>query len=284
MPETTSTAGALADQPNLVVARDQLAVELTERTSAGEQFKVREVAGLGAIQQLADEVMNWHEYNATLLKRSFSTSEIADDYLGFSLYVDERANPAEKYRQVGDFINDRIHRLVSLSSRLPLYAELLDGNSTSVPNPSADAQDIFIVHGHNESVKLSVAHFIRQVTGRNPTILHEQPNAGRTVLEKFEHYAENAGFAVVLLTADDTGGARGSEDSRLRARQNVILEFGFFIGALGRNRVAALHESGVELPSDLGGLLYTSLDSEWRIDLGREMRAAGVEIDFNKMR
>jgi len=102
------------------------------------------------------------------------------------------------------------------------------------------------------------------------------------VIEKFEQHAGAIGFAVVLLTADDEGGKRGSGDIKLRARQNVILELGFFIGTLGRNRVAALHESGVELPSDVSGMLYTSLDSHWRQDLGREMRAAGLTVDLNK--
>lgn len=156
-------------------------------------------------------------------------------------------------------------------------------DSARIARPDPNAQDVFIVHGHNDGIKSSVAEFVRRITGRDPIILHEQANAGLTIIEKFEQYAKNAGFAIILLTGDDSGGIRDSEELRERARQNVILEFGFFIGAIGRQRVAALYESGVEVPSDLGGLLYTSLDSEWRFDLGREMRAAGVTVDLNNV-
>ena len=69
-----------------------------------------------------------------------------------------------------------------------------------------------------------------------------------------------------------------------RARQNVVFELGFFIGALGRSRVAVLYEDGVELPSDMNGILYTILDAQgaWRIGLGRELRAAGFAVDLNR--
>jgi len=88
----------------------------------------------------------------------------------------------------------------------------------------------------------------------------------------------------VLLTADDYGGIKGSPESNARARQNVVFEPGFFIGALGRSRVAVLYEETVELPSDMNGILYTTLDSQgaWQLSLGRELRAAGFAVDLNR--
>jgi predicted nucleotide-binding protein len=71
-------------------------------------------------------------------------------------------------------------------------------------------------------------------------ILHEQPNAGQTIIEKVERYAGVA-FAVVLLTPDDIGAEKGNESHlRPRARQNVILELGYFLARLGRKHIAAL--------------------------------------------
>ena len=114
-----------------------------------------------------------------------------------------------------------------------------------------------------------------------PIILHEKPDAGRTIIEKFEAYSD-VGFAVVLLTADDKGCAK-SKDSTLqpRARQNVIFELGFFIGRLGRARVCALYREGVEIPSDYQGILYTAIDSggAWKLKLVKELRAAGLKVE-----
>lgn len=100
-------------------------------------------------------------------------------------------------------------------------------------------QGVFLVHGHDEETKLEVATFIQRISGRRPGIRHEQANAGRTIIEKFEDHAAEAGFAVVLLTADDEGGPVGGQQQP-RARQNVVLELGFFMGALSRGRVVAL--------------------------------------------
>jgi predicted nucleotide-binding protein len=122
--------------------------------------------------------------------------------------------------------------------------------------------------------------------GLKVTILHEQANGGRTVIEKFEAHAEDAAFAVVLLTPDDEGYlASKPEENKPRARQNVILELGFFLGALGRTNVCALHKGNVELPSDINGVLYVPLDEgeAWKFRLAKELRAAGIDVDMNKI-
>lgn len=107
---------------------------------------------------------------------------------------------------------------------------------------------------------------------------------GRTIIEKFERNSE-VGFAVILLTGDDEGKGADSADSlRKRARQNVIFEFGYFLGKLGRSRVCALYEPGGEIPSDYQGVVYISLDTEeyWKFQLVRELKAAGIEVDANR--
>jgi len=281
MPSSTPDR-ATHSEPGLLVPRAQLEADLSDRIAAGNELRNRNVAGPEGLQELQDDYYTWDEYNITLLKRSFTTSAIADTYQDLVLALGGQSTIAEQYRELVDDIAERIRRLKSIQSRLPLFSETQRDNAGGRRGPGPDAQDVFIVHGHNEAVRQSVARFIRQVTDHEPIILHEQANSGRTVIEKFEQHAGAIGFAVVLLTADDEGGKRGSGDIKLRARQNVILELGFFIGTLGRNRVAALHESGVELPSDVSGMLYTSLDSHWRQDLGREMRAAGLTVDLNK--
>ena len=152
-------------------------------------------------------------------------------------------------------------------------------SKASSPRPVTD--QIFIVHGHTREAE-SVARLLTQL-GLKPIILHEQPNLGMTVIEKFERNAD-VGFAVVLLTPDDEcTGADGKVAQR--ARQNVILELGYFVGKLGRSRICALKQGDVELPSDIFGLVWTPLDQNggWRFLLAKELKAAGYPIDFNQL-
>jgi hypothetical protein len=147
------------------------------------------------------------------------------------------------------------------------------------PRPAREA---FIVHGHDEGSREAVARFLERLDIK-PIILHEQPNKGRTLIEKFEGHG-NVAFAIVLLTPDDVGGT-SSADLKPRARQNVILELGYFIGALGRSRVCALKKGDLEQPSDILGIAYVAYDDggAWRQKLTIEIEAAGLDVDWNKV-
>jgi predicted nucleotide-binding protein len=166
-------------------------------------------------------------------------------------------------------------------------AEQIDGLAQPLESEQAmpielNSRKVFLVHGHDEAVKLAVARFLEKL-GLEPVILHEQPNKGQTVIEKFEANSD-VGFAVVLLTPDDEGRAATGKDLRPRARQNVILELGYFIGKLCRPRVCALYKEGVELPSDIHGVIYVPYDGAggWRLELARELKAAGIDVDLNR--
>lgn len=144
---------------------------------------------------------------------------------------------------------------------------------------------VFIVHGHNSEMKESVARVLEKF-GLQPIILHEQPNQGRTIIEKFTDYS-NVSFAVILLSPDDLAYPRkGDPDkAKFRARQNVILELGFFLGKLGRQRVLALFRKSenFELPSDYDGVVFTAFDDagNWRFELARELKVCGFTVDVN---
>ena len=87
------------------------------------------------------------------------------------------------------------------------------------------------------------------------------------------------------MTPDYVGCAVPSSPEKLhpRARQNVVFELGFFIGASRPERVAALFKGDIERPSDFDGVVYISLDDgNWRMGLSRELEAAGYPIDWNK--
>ena len=132
----------------------------------------------------------------------------------------------------------------------------------------------FIVHGHDDATKLAVKNYLQnQLRFAEPIILHEQPNLGRTIIEKFEHYSEQAKLTFVILTPDDKGAdVNSTDDEKRRARQNVIFELGYFLGTFGRasGRVILLYKGPLELPSDLGGVIY--------IDISGGIEAAGELI------
>jgi hypothetical protein len=139
------------------------------------------------------------------------------------------------------------------------------------------SEKIFLVHGRDEPDKETVARFIERL-GMEVVILHEQPNGGKTIIEKLERNVEDVGFALVLLTPDDIGASREELDKlQPRARQNVIFELGLFVGILGRHRVCALHKGSLELPSDYQGVLYIPMDQQggWRTQVVKELEAAG---------
>ncbi len=159
--------------------------------------------------------------------------------------------------------------------------------SSGVSNPEVEIPEntnkVFIIHGRDEAARETVARFLENLK-LEPVILHEQPNKGRTIIEKFEAYA-GVGFAVVLLTPDDKGNLRDDQSKgNLRARQNVVFEFGYFIGKLGRGKVCALVKGDIEKPSDYDGVLYIPMDDKgaWKMELFRELKDAGFDIDTNR--
>lgn len=155
-------------------------------------------------------------------------------------------------------------------------------NSTNLFAAPALTRQVFVVHGHDEEAKQSVARFLEKLR-LEAVILSERPNEGRTVIEKFEKNSD-VGFAIVLLTPDDLGYRRDHPDElRSRARQNVILELGYFVGRLSRSRVCALYKGTVEMPSDFHGVIYLPMDdgAGWKLKLASELKQAGIEIDLN---
>jgi len=190
-------------------------------------------------------------------------------------------------QEVRKYLADGKQRAITLLGQAirGLEEEIRDQETVEVPSqPQAvrDLSKVFVVHGHDGEVREAVARFISEKLGFEPVILHERPNKGRTIITKFREEASGGGFAVVLMTADDLGKTSTAPDLKPRARQNVVFELGFFIGALGPEHVAAIVKGDIERPSDFDGVVYISFDQEdWRTKLGRELEAAGYNIDWN---
>lgn len=162
----------------------------------------------------------------------------------------------------------------------PAIADQLRALADPTPSLGTAKPKAFIVHGRDDGIKNEVARWLSKI-GFDELVLHEQANLGRAIISKFQDVARDAAFAVVIATPDDVGGLAGGEQS-MRARQNVILELGFFLGTLGPQRVALLKcDSTIELPSDYDGVLYIEYDrpGAWKLALAREFKSLNIPFD-----
>lgn len=165
-----------------------------------------------------------------------------------------------------------------------LLTALSDSNHKSIrtlyiPKVLQEPNSVFVVHGHDTILKKQVTDTIFGL-GLRPVVLHNEANEGSSIIEKFEREA-NVGYAVVLLTPDDIGRAINSTETASRARQNVVLELGYFLARLGREKVCLLKKGSVELPSDLYGLVEIEYDEDWRGQLHRELCASDLPISLD---
>lgn len=254
------------------------------QASSVEKILKNQISSLMSLSEdsLRDSLKIWRSRTHRFLQGKVIDEELA---IFNDINADTYQNDRERYKE---FLEELIVGIKDTPDMYlaPLPAESVSSQGKSVrPKPSLDNSNVFIVHGHGETEKLDVAGTIEKM-GLSATILHEQPNQGRTIIEKFESKAAEVGFAVILLTPDDVGYAKGKEsEQKPRARQNVILELGYFAALLGRNRVAVLYKGNVEIPGDYLGVVYTPMDEagSWKFALAKEMKTAGIDIDLNTL-
>lgn len=143
-------------------------------------------------------------------------------------------------------------------------------------------RNVFIAHGHDQQAITTVAKFV-ETLGLKVIVLDEQPKKGQTIIDKFEEHADEADFAIVLLTPDDVGSSKATGKRKPRARQDIIFELGYLRGGLGGERVCALYKEGVELPSNIRDVAHVPIDSanDWKLRLRQGMRKAGLLVDMN---
>lgn len=293
-PRSTRPAPAPApdpEPPQLNQSLERAQSLIAARMGLGEQLMARDILQGAALEEAWEDFKIWDDFNRELLRKLFSNDSISAEYSRVSGFVGILGHTRSLREKVDDFREDvrkKIGRLKSINERLQLYApEEDDSNPTGSDAAPEFSRRVFVVHGHDNHLKTEVARLLERLDF-TAVILHEQPNRGRTIIEKFENYSD-VGFAVVLLTPDDVGGLAPSGDEKpdlvARARQNVIFEMGFFIGRLSRDRVVALHRHPTELLSDISGVIYTAVDSNgrWKYDLAKELEAADYVVDMSKI-
>ena len=271
----------------LVMPRTEVKERIQNQIVQGKELLAQPLRSEEDLKTAWERFRIWSAINDELLKRAVNNDALTQYY-----------HPQVRYRVHGDFpfeerikrfvtdVNDRLTRLTAILGRLEMIPEIQSNSAQDTRHSIRKAPNnrVFVVHGHDEEAKQSVARTI-QTLGLEPVILHEQANQGRTIIEKFEAYGDVT-FAVVLLTPDDLGGSHAKPQAlQPRARQNVIFELGYFIGRLGREAVCPLYKGEVELPSDISGVVFVpmGIGDAWKVELAREMKAAGLDVDLNRL-
>ncbi len=194
----------------------------------------------------------------------------------FAKYAERRTYLSEQFTPALDALE------FGVSKPLAAINRSAQPSSPAVPLVARNKRKVFIVHGRDNEVKQEVSRFIEKL-GLEAIILHEQASSGMTIIEKIEHYSNDADFALVLYTACDHG--RGVHESKShpknRARQNVVFEHGYFMAKLGRENVCALVKGDIETPNDISGVVYVALDAfgAWKADVAKELKACGYSIN-----
>lgn len=262
--------------------------------------------------RIKSDFILWNSGNRTLISELFTTAFFTNDYDNLVRdiltnviqrdfddfrYRMPLAAPDQEYT-IHKFCNYLFLQVIDFMSSLAVRLDLVEvadeipssNSSIAVPRSSSDDAEarrrVFVVHGRDEETKAVVARFLEHCQ-LVPIVLHEQADRGRSIIEKFEQHSD-VQFAVVLLTPDDVGGLNPKASNEAlqvqpRARQNVVMELGYFIAKLGRRNVCALKKGDLELPSDYTGIIYTPFgpNEGWKLKLARELKAAGLEIDLN---
>ena len=255
----TSQSTPSSASPSLTQPRAEVERRIKERIELGRQLQARQLRNPDKYYR---EAAKWSEYNEELLKIVFTTESVYEKYAsGYGGLLPDNDAQALHFRRMT--VDDDIAKLESIIERLELYPEPpVQSVSEEVrpPQQAHDSSKVFVVHGHDEAALQAVARFLEKLRLK-AIIRREQPDQGRTIIEKFEHCANEVGFAVVLLTPDDLIQAGAAPNNASRARQNVIFELGYFAGKLGRGRACLLRKGDVEIPSDLYGVIYTEMDA-----------------------
>lgn len=278
----------------LILSREDMRSKIQERIQKGLGLYQRNISNHQDLDKLNADFDTWSEFNSELLKRSFTNEDFKNEYIGpgygvLSIY--ERGL-GEKISELRSEIQSKIRILESIMERLELIP-LAAGNSSGGEDEKktqeglpVKTKKVFIVHGRDEISKTNLEVFLREI-GLEPIVLHRQADIGQTVIEKFEANSD-VGFAFVLLTPDEiaylTTQDSLPDDERnkeLRARPNVMFEFGYFVGKLGRSKVCCLYTGDVVIPSDLNGLIYKKYSSsidEVAYSILKDLKATGYDV------
>ena len=276
----------------LIIDRDTFEANLNEQLLIGKELANVKVNTVHELEEFEKNINLWNAYNKELLKSSFNNLnnsyyleyEHAGMMIGF-VEVSRGAdinNPKYRLDKLNELVIAKINTIVSLISRIKLIHAIENnygGKTSGYDQNEVNSDKVFVIHGHDEEMKRSVQLFLTRAN-LTDIVLHEQLDKNQTIIEKLIEVGSTVSYAIALLSPDDI-----QADGTFRARQNVILEIGYFMGKLGRERLRLLVKENVVIPTDLQGILYDNYNSSgtWQIKLLREMKDVGIPIDIDSV-
>lgn len=277
----------------LAVPREEAKRRLMERIERGQELAKVQINTEQALEAATHEYQKWSSFNAELLKQLFTSDALSKEYSWWGIAVVSmgRQSLGQQIAKHHESLTEKLRRLDSIVERLELYplAPALQVTEVARHAPSdsrSKNKKVFVVHGHDEVAKTNLEVFLHEI-GLESIVLHRQADEGLTVIEKFEKHAD-VGYAFIVLTPDEVAYLAKEEslpdDQRKkerRARPNVIFEFGYFVGKLGRSRVCCVYTGDVTLPSDINGLIYKKFErsvEEVAYGIMKDLKAAGYDV------
>jgi predicted nucleotide-binding protein len=244
----------------------------TPQESLTKKLRIHVTTGLRLIEEKKVQKQNgvpWLSRLKTLLESILGESCWTKHIVEFRNRVARDGLPIEEFsrevRLASDFVelleqtaNSAVGCLLSRASRTP---------ATS---------NVFIIHGKDELNSRRLSDHLRD-EGLNPVVMMAQPGMSRPLSDKFEEEASKCAFAFALFTADDV--IQSGSKEYYQARPNVIYETGWFVGRLGKSRIAPLLQDGAEMHTDLQGISRIHFDQDVREkshDIRRELKGAGL--------
>lgn len=264
-----------------VTAEEKLVDALTEAT---ELFSIQWVH-VG--KYIFETTFNGTLYQVYVLVKPYSESHEYFSY-GLDVYHEKWVNIITEEEDPESTLlsplGEKMKILFELSRSAKHYIEGESKEPLKQESQNMENPNVFIVHGHDSALRTEVELFLTKLSLK-PIVLFKEANQGATIIEKFMQYASKSSFAIVLYTSCDLGKDKNAEELQPRARQNVVFEHGFMYSYLGRNKVVALVEDGVEIPGDLSGVIYITKDpvGKWKAEILKELQASGIPYDKDKV-
>lgn len=292
---TRKIAPETPQQVALRVEKSEAKSRLVERMQIGEELLSRELRSFEDLGEAEKKYQKWNDFNVALLKQLFTIDQLASEYnasTGMLVMVMREKTLREKIDDYSKRLDKKVNRLDSIIDRITLFPvvggakEAESADRSGVEAETTNSKKVFVVHGRDDAAKANLEAFLREI-GLAPIVLHRQADEGMTVIEKFEKHSD-VRYAFILLTPDEvaflvseSGKADNDRNKELRARPNVIFEWGYFVGKLGRSRVCCISTGDVTVPSDMNGLVtkrYTSAVDEVAYSIIKDLRAAGIDV------
>ncbi|WP_170246401.1 TIR domain-containing protein [Colwellia hornerae] len=213
-----------------------------------------------------------------------------------------KGNSEDKFEFAKDSYIKALNALISLIDEGDIFNELLvSGPPKKINNPNGSPEKIkassslvprnnkvFIVHGHDNALEIELALFLAQI-GIKPIYLHGEIDGEQSIIEKLEANSD-VSYAFILLTPDEvlytieqSSVVDVDRKKVIRARPNVIFEFGYLVAKLGIKNVCVLHKGDVDIPTNLSGFIYKKVDDnidEIGLFLIKEIKAAGFKPEL----